>query len=165
VAGERCFESRPSFAAQAVSFQNRHRRGQLRAIGDAQDRRHQQIGSGEAVFQIIAAIEPIGKCGQTRLRHLQQHWAALLRPILGDMEDLERNKVLNVRLDRIERGEHPGGHAGAAVGVRRHQGFRPFGDVQDDGAGFKQRKVALFVDRHLAKRLQCVIGLPDLPAR
>src|ERR1700722_7252677 len=59
---------------------------------------------------------------------------ALLRPRLLPAEKVHIDEAYDERLDRIQRGEHPGGRTGLAGFVGRKESRAPAADVQDDRA-------------------------------
>ena len=62
------------------------------------------------------------------------------------------------RLDRVQRRQHPGAHAGPRRRVARHQRLGVLAQVHDDGARLEQHQAVVVDRRHLAERLHRPVG-------
>ena len=70
------------------------------------------------------------------------------------------------RLDRVERGEHPGDRARPGVRVVRQQARMALGDVEHDRPGLEEGEIAVLVGRDLAEGVQRQVrGLLHLARR
>ncbi len=124
------------FAATLERVEGGNGAHQVRRSQDAQNGGHQEVGSTELVFQVIALFKTIGQAVEPPL-HDRRH-RLLKGTRLRDFHLLELIQKHHRRLNGVERSEDPGLYPRAPLRLRGKEPLAAFGYVEHDRTAYRR---------------------------